>query len=196
MPSKVWAVGEEVLAADMNDYIQEQVVATFATAAARDAAIPAPNNGQACWLQDALALYVYDGAAWRTFGKGRIASATIGSRDNPPGGNVVHATVTFTLPVARLVEIRAQVSWSCITAAMTGSTSMSVGFDGNSDVRMAAAQNAPANSGYHGSGIVIANLAAGSHTADMKAINASTGGTQRITAGLGHSLSVYDVGGV
>lgn len=38
MPTKIWAVGEELLAADMNTMVQQQVVSTFPTVAARDAA--------------------------------------------------------------------------------------------------------------------------------------------------------------
>jgi hypothetical protein len=59
MPYKIWAVGGEVLAADMNDYLQEQVVATFANAAARDAAITAPVAGQTAFLVDTAGLTIY-----------------------------------------------------------------------------------------------------------------------------------------
>jgi hypothetical protein len=72
MPHKVWAVGEEVLAADFNDYVQEQVVATFPNAAARDAAVVAPVAGQVCVLTDDNLLQQYRTAAptgwWRPWG--------------------------------------------------------------------------------------------------------------------------------
>lgn len=66
MPSKVWALGEEVLAADFNPYVQEQVIGTFATAATRDAQIVAPKPGQHAWLADSGLLTVYSSgaAAW------------------------------------------------------------------------------------------------------------------------------------
>lgn len=64
MPHKVWAVGEEVLAADAQTYWQNQVVATFADAAARTAGIAAPVAGQMTWLLDVKRLDVWDGAAW------------------------------------------------------------------------------------------------------------------------------------
>jgi hypothetical protein len=64
MPHKVWVVGEEVLAADFNNYVQEQVIATFANAAARTAAIAAPTVGMATWLTDSQAFEIWDGAAW------------------------------------------------------------------------------------------------------------------------------------
>lgn len=64
MPYKVWAIGEETLATDFNDYVQEQVVATFPNAAARTAAIAAPNPGQVSWLNDTKRLEMWDGTAW------------------------------------------------------------------------------------------------------------------------------------
>jgi len=65
MPHKVWIPGEEVLSADFNSLVQEQVVATFPTAAARTTALPAPKDGQLTWLIDSERLEVWDGAAWR-----------------------------------------------------------------------------------------------------------------------------------
>lgn len=66
MPFKVWAVGEEVLAADFNDYLQEQVVATFPTIVARDASITAPQEGQMCYVVETRLLYMWNGTAWIT----------------------------------------------------------------------------------------------------------------------------------
>lgn len=65
MPTKVWIPGEEVLAADWNTYVQEQVVATFANAAARAAAIAAPKVGMVTYRDDAKVQEWWDGAAWR-----------------------------------------------------------------------------------------------------------------------------------
>jgi hypothetical protein len=59
VPYKLWIPGEEVLSADFNDYVQEQVVATFPTAAARTAALVAPNVGQPTHLTDSGTLEVW-----------------------------------------------------------------------------------------------------------------------------------------
>lgn len=64
MPTKTWAVGEEALAADMNTYVQQQVVPTFPNAAARDTAMPAPLEGQLSVLLDSVALSIRRGGAW------------------------------------------------------------------------------------------------------------------------------------
>jgi hypothetical protein len=61
---KTWVVGEEVLAADFNDYVQEQVVATFANAAARTSAMPAPNVGSLTFLADSRVYQWWNGTNW------------------------------------------------------------------------------------------------------------------------------------
>lgn len=102
MPSKVWVVGEEVLAADFNPYVQEQVVATFANTAARDAAITAPKNGQHAWLADTglLMLYSTAVAAWCVapgqmiaFAESQLTSAGIAT-----GARGTLLTVNLTMP--------------------------------------------------------------------------------------------------
>jgi len=65
MPFKTFAAGEEATAADVNTYLAKQAVATFPTAAARQAAVTAPVKGQMTARDDALNRpEVWDGAAW------------------------------------------------------------------------------------------------------------------------------------
>ncbi len=45
MPFKVFAAGEKLTAADVNDYLAEQAIATFSSAGARNSAITAPLRG-------------------------------------------------------------------------------------------------------------------------------------------------------
>jgi hypothetical protein len=70
MPYKVWATGQEVHSAEFNSMVAEQVIATFATAAARDAAILTPRVGQYAWTADTLSLWVYVAGAWILTGAG------------------------------------------------------------------------------------------------------------------------------
>lgn len=66
MPFKVWAVGEEVLAADFNSYVQQQVSSRFADAAARTAGLAAPVSAQLSMFTGALIgeLDFWDGVKW------------------------------------------------------------------------------------------------------------------------------------
>jgi len=93
MPFKIWAVGEEVLAADFNDFLQEQVVATFPTAAARDAAIIAPNEGQLAYVVADKTLYRWDGAAWIT-GAALIVPKALARWRQPAAQSIPGQTVT------------------------------------------------------------------------------------------------------
>lgn len=197
MPSKVWAVGEEVLAADFNDYVQEQVVSTFANAAARDAAIPAPNVGQVCFLQDALSLFQYEGTAWRALPRGRIGSNNATGTDRTQGLSIL-VQVSFTLPVARLVRIEGYGSWSQITAASNASQYLNVGYDVNRQAQAGTVFNLPLSASFAGYAALYVALAAGAHTAEVHCVNNSTGsGAMRFTAGAaGGWVAVSDVGGV
>ena len=80
MPHKTWAIGEEVIAVDFGPIVSDQVVAQFASAAARTAGWASPPIGACSTLADHPgALYVYDGASWRSVGG---------------GGEVAHAAMT------------------------------------------------------------------------------------------------------
>jgi hypothetical protein len=60
---KTFATGDVLTAADTNGYLM-QGVWTFASAAARDAAVTSPQEGNFCFLKDTNATQYYDGAAW------------------------------------------------------------------------------------------------------------------------------------
>lgn len=62
---KTWAVGEEVLAADWGPYISDQIVAVFASAAARASGWTSPPTGAWSTLLDSPgALWHFNGTAW------------------------------------------------------------------------------------------------------------------------------------
>ena len=63
---KTFTTGEVLTAADVNGYLMQGVL-VFASAAARNAAITSPQEGQCCYLKDTDAVLTYSGAAWVGF---------------------------------------------------------------------------------------------------------------------------------
>lgn len=94
MPHKIWVVGEEVLAADFNDYVQEQVIATFPTSSARGTAIPSPLKGMMTYIADVNRYEYWDGAAWKqpapTHGVGSLWSLHPDGTSVVPGPIQIH----------------------------------------------------------------------------------------------------------
>lgn len=64
---KTFATGDVLTAADTNGYLM-QGVWTFASAAARDAAVTSPQEGNFCFLKDTNATQYYSGSAWVAVG--------------------------------------------------------------------------------------------------------------------------------
>ena len=66
---KLWVAGETVTAAGVNTYLQDQVIARFATTAARDAAYggagePTLAEGMFAYTDDTNTIWFYTGTAW------------------------------------------------------------------------------------------------------------------------------------
>lgn len=76
---KTFAVGEVLSAANVNGYLM-QGIWVFANAAARDAAVTSPQEGNACYLKDTDVIQVYTGSTWAAQ-----------SASNPISGNIVDA---------------------------------------------------------------------------------------------------------
>lgn len=53
---------------DINTYLQDQAIQTYASTAARDSAITAPLTGQSALSTDTMTLWVYNGSAWVEYG--------------------------------------------------------------------------------------------------------------------------------
>lgn len=64
---KTFATGDVLTAADTNGYLM-QGIWVFANAAARDAAVTSPQEGNACYLKDTDAVQTYSGSAWVAVG--------------------------------------------------------------------------------------------------------------------------------
>jgi hypothetical protein len=109
MPQKSWAVGEEVLAADFNAYLQNQVVAVFTTTSQRDTDWASPPNGAKCIVTATNTEYQRIAGAWYTPYQ-RLAYAQTTGNQGPTSGateNVLSLLVlpTVSLPTTRLVRV-------------------------------------------------------------------------------------------
>lgn len=117
---KVWAADEILAAADLQNYIQDQTVMRYANATARTSGILSPTEGMVTYLDDANALYVYDGSAWvAVVADGSITAAKLASNAVTTikilDANVTNAKLatgidagkvtTGTLPAAQLPTI-------------------------------------------------------------------------------------------
>ena len=103
---KVFAVGEVLTAADVNDYLMEQSIGIFANSTARDAQITSPIEGQFCYLADSNVLQLYNGSSWANFiGEGDITGVTAGT--NLSGGGASGA-VTLNLAIDSAVAFADQ----------------------------------------------------------------------------------------
>lgn len=63
MPRKTFVAGEVLAAADVNEFLADQVIMTFAGTAARGSAISVPVEGMVTYLEDDDQLEVYGGTA-------------------------------------------------------------------------------------------------------------------------------------
>jgi hypothetical protein len=62
---KTFVAGEVLLAQDVNDFLMDQTVMNFASAAARASAIPTPTEGMTTYVQDRNQIETFDGAEYR-----------------------------------------------------------------------------------------------------------------------------------
>jgi hypothetical protein len=70
MAFKDFQAGAVLTAAQVDEFLMAQVIATFASAGARGSAIGTPVTGQFTFLTDTLSLEFWDGAAWSPFSAG------------------------------------------------------------------------------------------------------------------------------
>jgi hypothetical protein len=103
MPRKVFTAGEVLAATDVNNFLMDQTVMTFAGTAARGTAIPTPAEGMYAHLNDTDTLTYYDGSAWvnriGAVGILQVVGATktdVFSTNSPTFTTVTGLTATIT----------------------------------------------------------------------------------------------------
>ena len=133
MPQKAWAIGEEVLAADFNTYLQNQCVPAFTNVAQRDAQWAAPPNGGLCVTVDTNTLWQRIGGVWQTLhpttAKARVfrtAAWTLNLSGAPPipfdtvSYGTGFAAGVYTCPVAGDYLVVSAVGMTAPAAASQG----------------------------------------------------------------------------
>jgi len=141
---KVFAVGEVLTAADVNDYLMEQSISIFADSTARDAQITSPIEGMFCYLADTNELQFYNGSAWAGYiGEGDITGVTAGS--GLSGGGTSGA-VTLN------VDINGQ---SSVTAA-TGDELLIADASDSNNIKKVTVQSILDQGGFADIGLIIA----------------------------------------
>ena len=100
---KDFVTGEVLTAADVDGYLM-QGIWVFASAAARDAAVTAPAEGNFAFTKDTNGLWYYDGAAWVASGAtGDIEGVTAGIGIS---GGGTSGTVTVTNSMATAIDAK------------------------------------------------------------------------------------------
>ena len=99
---KLFNTGDVLTAAQVNTYLQEQVVMVFANATARTTALSGVlAEGMVSYLQDTNAVEVYNGSAWVGIGSsGDLTEIVAGTGITVTSGTGPIPTVALTTPVA------------------------------------------------------------------------------------------------
>jgi hypothetical protein len=113
---KTFTTGEVLTAADVNGYLMQGVL-VFATEAARDAAITAPQEGQFAFTKDTNSLWYYSGSAWVASGAtGDIEGVTAGVGIS---GGGTSGTVTITNSMATTIDAAGDIIYGTGNDAFT-----------------------------------------------------------------------------
>jgi hypothetical protein len=131
MSRKVFTAGEVLAASDVNSFLMDQSVMSFAGTAARGSAIPSPVTGMTTYLEDTKDLQIYDGSAYNSaLGLNLIKTQTIGS---------AVSTVTVTSAFSANYDnykivisgVTASVEGTGLRMTLNGSTGNTYNFGGN-----------------------------------------------------------------
>jgi hypothetical protein len=105
---KTWSTGDTVSAANFQGYLQDQVIAVFATTSARDTAISSPSDGQFAYVTASTGtLYVYDNSAWTAVDLAGDIQGIVTAAASGLSGGTTSGTATLTLNLAGLTAAQA-----------------------------------------------------------------------------------------
>ena len=129
---KTFVTGDVLTAADTNGYLM-QGVWVFASAAARDAAVTSPQEGNFCYLKDTNATQYYTGSAWTAVGAGGgkvlqvvqgSTATTVSNSTTTAADTGLTATITPTLNTSKVLVLVSQ--QGCYKSAASGNNAISL----------------------------------------------------------------------
>jgi hypothetical protein len=98
--TRVWSTGDTVSAANFQGYLQDQVIAVFATTSARDTAISSPSDGMFAYVTAGTGtLYVYDNSAWTAIDLAGDISSIVTASNSSLAGGATSGAATLTVDV-------------------------------------------------------------------------------------------------
>ncbi len=131
MAYKTFVNGFPLNASELNQYLMNQAIATFASTTARDAAITSPSEGQVVYIENNNSFLWYDGSSWVTLVQAggvsnKTANYAIVADDAGKTINSTSSAITITvdnvLSVAQRVDFVQTGSGQITFAAGTGVT--------------------------------------------------------------------------
>ena len=181
---KDFTTGEVLTAADVDGYLM-QGIWVFASAAARDAAVTSPQEGNACYLKDTDVIQVYTGSAWAAQ-----------SASNPISANIVDAKGDLIVGTAADTVSRLAVGTNGYTlvadsaaatglkwaAPASGATFVGCILDNTTDITISSATSTL--------------LTYDTETADTNAFHSTTSDTGRITIPSGYAGKYFFIGSI
>lgn len=132
MPKKTFNPSDVLTASDVNTYLMNQTVMTFAGTAARGSAIGTASEGMLSWLEDSNEYQYYNGTAWVGLISGTNATVTTAYTATSANANgFIYSTsssaITVTIPdvltAGQRIDIIRDGAGTVTIAAGTGVTS-------------------------------------------------------------------------
>lgn len=129
MPRMTFTAGNDALASEVNTYLMDQAVQTYASATARNSALPTPTEGQLTYLDDLNQYQTYTGSTWypvagqmpyieltktasQNFTSGTAGIVVTWATPTINRGGFTVATNVITVPHTGLYDIDTAIYWA------------------------------------------------------------------------------------